>query len=221
MHKKDSDIQEAVLHELRWDTRVRQTDVGVTVDRGVVTLTGTVESWAKRVAAMQAAHRVAGVLDVANDIVVKPPGSSLRTDTDIAHAVRHALEWDVFVPDRQIRSTVSDGWINLEGEVDYWSQREDAENAVRNLAGVHGVSNRIEVTPVVASHHVRKAIEDALERQAEGEAKGIQLDVEGGKVSVSGSVRSWAEKQTVLAAAKGTHGVSEVEDHLTIAPYAA
>ena len=147
MKKTDSEIQQAVLQELKWDTRVEETDVGVEVDAGVVTLTGTVSSWAKRLAAQEAAHRVAGVLDVANDIQVKMSGDLRRTDTDIAHAVRHALEWNVFVPEEHIRSTVADGWVTLEGNVDYWSQREDADEAVRRLAGVRGVTNKIEVTP--------------------------------------------------------------------------
>ena len=115
--KTDSQIQQDVLRELKWDTRVEETDVGVEVDRAVVTLTGTVSSYAKRMAAQEAAHRVAGVLDVVNDIQVHLPGSLARTDTEIAQAVRHALEWDVVVPDTQIRSTVSDGWVTLEGDV--------------------------------------------------------------------------------------------------------
>lgn len=222
MKKTDSEIQQAVLREFKWDTRVEETDVGVEVDAGVVTLTGTVSSWAKRMAAQEAAHRVAGVLDVANDVQVKVPGSPGRTDTDIARAVRQALEWDVFVPEARIRSTVSDGWVTLEGDVDYWSQREDAERAIRNLAGVRGVSSKIEIKPPkVVPYDVRKSIEDALERQAEREAKRIDLDVQDGRVSLSGIVHSWAEKQAVIGAAKGTPGVWSVDDHLRIKPYAA
>src|SRR6266542_2713292 len=130
--KTDSEIQQAVLEELKWDTRVEETDVGVEVDSGVVTLTGTVNSYAKRMAAQEAAHRVGGVLDVANDIQVRVPSMLERTDTEIALAVRRALEWDVQVPDRSIQSTVSDGIVTLEGSVDFWHQREDAERAVRN-----------------------------------------------------------------------------------------
>jgi osmotically-inducible protein OsmY len=217
----DPQIQQAVLRELKWDTRVEETDVGVEVDAGVVTLTGTVASWAKKMAAQEAAHRVTGVLDVANDIIVKVPGSVGRTDTDIAQAVRHALEWDVFVPEKRIRSTVSDGWVTLEGDVDFWSQRDDAEKAVRNLAGVSAVSNMIEIKPPkVISVEVQKSIEDALDRQAEREARRINLDVKEGRVSLSGTVHSWAEKEAVIGAARGTPGVRRVEDHLRIAPYA-
>jgi osmotically-inducible protein OsmY len=223
MKKTDSEIQQAVLRELKWDTRVEETDVGVEVDAGVVTLTGTVSSWGKRMAAQEAAHRVAGVLDVANDVQVKVLGSLGRTDTDIARAIRQALEWDVFVPEARIRSTVSDGWVTLEGEVDYWSQREDAERAIRNLAGVRGIlSDKIEIKPpTVIPHDVRKSIEDALERQAEHEAKRIGLEVRDGRVTLSGSVHSWAEKRAVIGAAKGTPGVRTVDDHLRVDPYAA
>jgi len=222
MKKTDPEIQQGVLRELKWDTRVEETDVGVEVDAGVVTLTGTVSSWAKRVAAQEAAHRVAGVLDVANDIQVKVPGTGVRNDTDIARAVRQALEWNVFVPETRIRSTVSDGWVTLEGDVDYWSERDDAEKAVRNLAGVRGVSNKVEIKPPkVIPYDVRKAIEGALERQAEREAQRIDLDVHDGRVSLSGTVHSWAEKEAVIGAAKGTLGVRNVEDHLRIEPYAS
>ena len=143
--KSDSEIQQDVLRELKWDTRVEETDVGVEVDDGVVTLSGTVSSWGKRHAAAEAAHRVRGVLDVANDIVVKTPGSPGRTDTEVARAVRNALAWDVFVPDQRIRSTVSDGVVTLDGDVDTQAEVEDAERAVRNLAGVRAVMSLIEV----------------------------------------------------------------------------
>jgi osmotically-inducible protein OsmY len=222
MKLTDSQIQQAVLRELKWDTRVDETDIGVEVHAGVVTLTGTVSNWAKRLASQEAAHRVAGVLDVANDIQVRIPGAAGRTDTEIAQAVRHALEWNVFVPDKRIRSNVSDGWVTLEGDVDFWSEREDAEAAVRNLAGVFAVTNRIEIKPPKGvSLEVQEAIEAALDRQAAREAKRIKLDVHDGRVSVSGTVHSWAEREAVIGAARGTTGVRRVDDHLRIAPYSS
>jgi osmotically-inducible protein OsmY len=215
--KTDSQIQQDVLLELKWDTRVDETDVGVEVDRGIVTLTGTVDNWAKRFAAQEAAHRVYGVLDVANDIEIKLPGSLERNDTDIAKAVRHALEWDVLVPEDRIRSTVSSGWVTLSGDVNCWSQRMDAERAVRNLAGVRGVSNDITIKPPrVAAETVRKAIENALERQADREARQMTIDVLDGHVKITGSVHSWAERAAVVSAVRGTVGVREVDDHLRI-----
>jgi hypothetical protein len=122
--KSDTQIHHDVLEELKWDSPVDETEVGVQVAGGVVTLTGTVTSWAKRVAAQEAARRVIGVLDVANDIAVKVPGGFMRSDTEIAQAVRQALEWDVFVPNERITSTVTDGWVTLEGPVERGSQRD-------------------------------------------------------------------------------------------------
>ena len=119
--RNDEEIQKSVLDELKWDGRVLATDVGVEVNKGVVTLTGSVESYAKRVAAQEAAHRVRGVLDVANDIQIRVPESTGRTDTEIAQAVRQALEWNVFVPQERIHSTVSEGLVTLTGTVDRWA----------------------------------------------------------------------------------------------------
>jgi osmotically-inducible protein OsmY len=215
--KSDAQIQQDVLRELRWDPRVEETDVGVEVDRGVVTLTGTVGSSARRLAAQEAAHRVGGVLDVANDVHVQLPLSAERTDTDVAQAVRRALEWDALVPHERLRATVADGWVTLEGEVEHWYQRDDAERAVRRLAGVRGVTDRITVhPPAVDSEEVRDAIEGALERRAEREAKRIQVAVHEGTVTLTGTVPSWPARQAVVGAARFTPGVKEVEDRLRV-----
>ncbi len=218
--KTDSQIQQDVLRELKWDTRVDETEVGVSVDNAIVTLTGSVSSFGKRQAAQAAAHRVDGVLDVANDIEVKVPGTGMRTDSEIAGAVRHALEWDTLVPDARIRSTVSNGIVTLEGDVDFWTQREDAEKAILNLAGVRGVQNKLEIkSSRVVPLDVRESIEGALERRAHREAKRVRLDVMDGNVDVYGTVHSWAEHEAVIGAAMGTHGVKRVSDHLKIEPY--
>jgi osmotically-inducible protein OsmY len=218
--KSDTQIHRDVLNELKWDTRVEETDVGVEVDNGIVTLTGTVSSYAKRVAAQEAAHRVAGVLDVANDIEVLVPGSQRRTDTAIAGAVRNALEWDVHVPDEQIESTVSHGWVTLDGAVDYWSQLADAERAIRRLVGVSGVVNRIAVRPSEPnSKEVHDAIEEALERRAERQARDMRVEVEDGIVKLTGSVHSWRDKRAVVGAVAHGPGVKSIEDHLRIDPY--
>ena len=218
--KTDARIQQDVLKELDWDPRVEETEVGVSVQHGVVTLSGTVTSWAKRMAAQEAAHRVAGVLDVANDIVVKVPGGFGRSDTEIAHAVRNALEWDVFVPDKDIQSTVSNGWVTLTGMVETVAEREDAARAVRNLTGVRGVDNQITVRhPRIAPERIRAAIEEALERRAEREARRIDVTVSpDGAVTLAGHVRSWAERQAVVASARYLRGVRAVHDRLHIDP---
>jgi osmotically-inducible protein OsmY len=215
MTKTDAQIHHDVLEELKWDSRVDETEVGVQVASGIVTLTGTVTSWAKRVAAQEAAHRVIGVHDVANDIKVKMPGGLTRTDTEIAQAVRRSLEWDVFVPEEKITSTVADGFVTLDGAVDRWSQRYDAERAVRNLTGVKFVVNKITVKPTKpVPEDVRRAIEQALERRAEREARRIRVDVKDGVVTLMGAVHSWAERKSVVAAARFTPGVQMVEDRL-------
>jgi osmotically-inducible protein OsmY len=218
--KTDQEIQQDVFRELRWDSRVKQTEIGVEVDNGVVTLTGNVDSYAKKLAAREAAHRVIGVLDVADDIQAKSPGSVGRTDTEIAKAVRLSLEWDAFVPDQKIRSTVSEGFVTLEGEVATLREKEDAEAALRNLAGVRGVRNRLFVTAVKADPvKLRKSIEDALERRAEREAERIRVHVEDGTVVLEGRVRTWLEKQAVLGAVSHAPGVKEVRDKLAVNPW--
>lgn len=218
IHKTDSQIQQDVLRELKWDTRVDETEVGVQVSDGVVALSGVVSSWAKKVAAQEAAHRVLGVLDVANDLEVKRP--AVRTDADIAHAVRTALEWDVFVPHQRIRTTVSQGVVTLEGTADYWTQRDDAQRAIKNLDGVRGIINRIEVRPpAVPTDRVRHAIEGALERHAEREARRVSLEVSDGRVTVSGVVGSYGEREAVVGAVRGTPGVRAVDDKLRIEPF--
>lgn len=215
--KPDPQIQQDVLNEMKWDTRVEPNEVGVEVDNGIVTLTGTVSSWAKKVAAQEAAHRVAGVLDVANDLVVKIAGSTERSDTDIAAAVRNTLQWDVFVPDKDIQSSVAGGFVTLTGVVDTATQREDAARAVRNLAGVRAVDVQItlrqhEVTP----EELRAAIHDALERHADRDAGRIRIDVEGGRITLYGDVHSWRDRQAIVGAVTGTRGVDSVIDRLRI-----
>jgi osmotically-inducible protein OsmY len=211
----DVRIHHDVLEELTWDPHVDETEVGVEVDNGVVTLTGTVTSWAKRAAAQEAARRVAGVLDVANDIQVKTPGGLDRTDTEIAQAVRRALEWDVFVEHERIRSTVTRGCVTLEGAVDRLSQRDDAERAIRNLTGVTRVVNKITVTtPPSTNEQVTHAIERALARRAERHARRIGVEVRDGVATLTGSVYSWSERRSVLGAARATPGVHVVEDRL-------
>lgn len=215
--KTDAEIQQAVLNELKWDPEVDTANVGVTVTDGVVTLTGTVKNYAARNVAQEAAHRVLGVLDVANDLEVILPGAMERTDTDIAEAVRHSLIWDVMVPHQRVHSTVSAGWVTLEGDVEYFFERSAAEQAIRNLVGVRGVTNLIKViAPTPEPDDVRHQIEEALERRADEAAKRIHVVVHGGTAVLTGEVSSWAERMAVLSAAKTTPGVEEVEAQLRV-----
>lgn len=218
--RRDAQIQQNVIRELRWDTRVDETDVGVEVDNGVVTLTGTVESYAKAVAAQQAAHQVVGVLDVANNIQVRIPGSRQRTDTELARGVRDALTWDAHVPEEHIFSTVTQGWVTLEGEVDYWSQRAEAERVVRRLHGVRGMINKIVVKAEdVEPNQLRASIEEALERRAEREAHAIDIEVDNGTVTLTGRVHSWRERRAIVGSVAHAPGVRSVDDHLRVDPY--
>lgn len=216
--KTDAALQKSVIQELAWDTRIDETAIGVSVHHGVVTLNGVVGSWAEKHAAEDAAHRVADVLDVANDIEIKPSWSTRHNDAEVAAAVRHALEWDVFVPDR-IQSTVCDaGHVTLTGTVATLQQRDAAERAIRNLDGVRLVTNLILVeAPRVAATELRSSIKAALERHVAREADRIAIEVDGHTVVLSGDVASWRERQAVIGAAKGTPGVQRIEDRLQIA----
>jgi osmotically-inducible protein OsmY len=221
MGKSDAALKSDVLNELMWDARVKETDVGVEVHSGVVTLTGTVDSWALRLGAQEAAHRVAGVLDVANDIHVKLPGSSECNDTDIAKAIRHALHWDVLVPDQRIQSTVSNGVVTLEGTVDTWSAFDDAARCVRNLRGVVEVKNLLSVEPPAPHLSVtdlRSSIEGALQRHAEHAAKRVHLSLAKDKVVLSGDVPTYADWRVIEGAVRGTPGVRTVDNQLRVTP---
>lgn len=214
---QDGKLQLDVLRELEWDNRVDCTQIGVTVHERIVTLHGTVDSWAAKLAAADAAHRVDGVLDVANELTVTPKSNHLRTDAEIAAAVRHALTWDVFVPEAEIRTTVTHGIVLLEGEVDFASQRDDAARAVGNLAGVCGVDNQLQVSHVsVAAEDLRTAIRSALERHALREAERLQIAIDRGRVTLSGRVGSWDDRKAIVGVVRGTRGVESVVDHLTL-----
>lgn len=218
--KTDNEVKQQVLRELKWDSRISWAGIGVSVLDGIVTLTGSVSSYASKSAAQQAAHRVAGVLDVANEIEVKPSTNLARSDTEIAKAVRHTLEWDTMVPDERIHSTVARGWVRLEGDVDLWRERQDAERAVLRLAGVVGVINMITIRKrEVDPQLLREEIEEALERRADREAERIRIEVTDGTVDLWGRVHSWLERRAVLGSISHAPGVSAVRDHLRIDPY--
>jgi osmotically-inducible protein OsmY len=214
--RTDAQIQSDVLAEVKWDSRVQPNEIGVTVKDGVVTLTGWVDSYAKKWAAEEAAHRVRGVKAVANDIEVHLAVFAERTDADIASAAVRALEWDALVPIEKLDVTVSKGWITLRGEVEWQYQKQDAERVVRRLSGVKGVTNLITVKPRLAPSELKEKIEQALVRSAELDAKHITVEVQGNKVILKGTVRSWAEREEAERQAWLAPGVYSVDNRITI-----
>jgi len=214
----DEQIQRDVLEELKWDTRVRPNEIGVAVKDGIVTLTGWVDSYLKKIEAEDAAFRVSGVKAVANDIEVRLLSTSERTDPELAAAVLNALKWDAAIPPDKVEVTVSKGWVTLKGEVEFAFQKRDAERAVQHLTGIKGVSNLILVKPRVSPTDLKQKIEQALVRNAQTDAKHITVVVQGSKAILHGTVRSYAEKKAAEDAAWSAPGVSEVENHILISP---
>jgi osmotically-inducible protein OsmY len=214
--RTNQQLQLDVIDELSWEPSVEASDIGVVTKDGVVTLTGHVRTYAEKVAAEKAAERVEGVHAVANEVEVRIPSSSRRDDADIARAALDTLKWNVSIPDDRIKLVVQDGWVRLDGEVDWQYQRAATEYAVRPLNGVRGVSNNIRISPRVHARDVRDAIAAALKRSAEVEAQQIRVEAKNGKVTLSGRVHSWAERNAAKSAAWAAPGVTTVEDHLSV-----
>ena len=216
--KTDRELQHDVIEELEWQPSVDASKIGVTTDHGVVTLVGEVDTYSEKFEAEKAVKRVAGVQALANDLDVKVDDARPPHDPDIAQRALSAIDWNVAVPKGRVKVMVAQGWITLEGEVEWMYQKRAAEDSVRSLTGVRGITNNVIVRPRVQASEVKHKIEAALRRNAELDAQQISVDTQGGKVVLRGVVRSWAEHEDALGAAWAAPGVTKVEDLLAIRP---
>ncbi len=216
--KSDSEIRDDVINELQWDPQITDPDaIGVAVADGAVTLTGTVPSYAEKLAAARAAERVYGVKAVANDLKIKLPGAP-RDDSGIATAIAHVLENNVQIPEGRVHARVEDGWVTLDGEVDYEFQRQEVERMVRQVRGVIGVADTITIRPPASPESVQAIIEATFKREAEVDARHISVEMTDHTARLYGHVHSLAEARAARAAAAAAPGVASVDSHLVVSP---
>jgi osmotically-inducible protein OsmY len=216
--KSDSEIERDVKDELTWDPDLYATDIAVSVKNGVVTLTGFAKSFSDKYEAEAAAKRVAGVVAVANDIEVRIPSVDERPDPEIARDAAAAIKSQLPISSEKIKAVVKNGWITLEGEVEWQYQRSTAENAVRRIKGVKGVINSIKLKPPTEPTEIKRKIQEAFRRNAEVDANRIVVEADGGTVTLKGTVRSWIEREEAERAAWAAPGVTKVIDQIVVSP---
>jgi len=214
----DKQLRQNIIDELEFEPSIDAEDIGVAVSNGVVTLSGHVSSYAQKIAVQQAVQRVKGVQAIAQEIEVRYPGEKKTADDEIAKRALNILKWDAVIPENAVKVTVQKGWVSLTGEVDWQFQKKAAEDAIRKLSGVTGVSNSITIKPRVSASDIKRKIEEALARNARVEARAIRVNVsDGSKVRLEGSVDSWDDRYVVENAAWSVPGVQSVDDRLAIA----
>ncbi|RYF87529.1 MAG: BON domain-containing protein [Chitinophagaceae bacterium] len=214
--KNDSEIQQAVMTELKWQPFLTASAIGVAVKNGIVTLSGTVDNYSQKLAAERAAKKVVGVKAIAEDIQIGVSPFYQKTDTDIAQSVANALDWHSAVPTGKVKAKVENGTVTLEGEVEWDFQRDSAKNAVSTLLGVRNVVNLVTVKSKVIAKDVNSKISAALHRAATVDAEKIMVETDGGTVRLRGAVRSYAEKEDAEEAAWCAPGVTRVENNLYV-----
>jgi osmotically-inducible protein OsmY len=217
--KTDTEIKTDVLSELKYDPSLKVTDIGVLVTDGTVTLNGYTTSFDKKLAAVHAVKRVAGVVAIADDIQLRIPDVNHRTDGEIAAATAHQITWSTTIPKGTVEITVRNGWVILEGEVEWWYQKNAAELVVQHLSGVYGVSNSISIKSIDKIPPVGMDIEAAIARNAMLDASKIRVEIVGSKVILHGTVQRMTQREEAERIAWATEGVFSVEDHLAVQWY--
>jgi osmotically-inducible protein OsmY len=213
----DSSLRQDIIDELDFEPSIDAADIGVAVENGIVTLTGHVPTYSQKVTVEDVVRRVKGVKGIAEEIEVRPVGSNRTADDEIAKRAVNTLGWNTSIPSGTVQVKVQKGWVTLTGKVEWFYQKNAAANAVRDLAGVVGVTNQIEIKQHASATDVKKRIEDALKRYAEVEAQAIRVDVlDGGKVRLDGKVHAWSERSAAERAAWSAPGVTTVEDRIAI-----
>lgn len=214
--KTDVEIQKDVIDQLTWEPILQETEIGVGVKNGIVTLSGTVVNYFQKVAAEHAVKKVAGVKAIAENIIVGIAADFVRSDTELADAVVHALKWNISVPDDKIMVKVENGVVSLEGEVEWDFQRAATEKSVVHIAGVKMVNNFITIQPKITPNNIKQKITESFERSATIDAGKIEVQVNGGTVTLTGKVRSFAEQDDAITAAWSAPGVCQVINDLDL-----